>query len=94
MTPSRTPCARVLLAIDVPLAILPEIKADWVRVTASKSRVKASKSAARDSTPAVVAIALGRLQRHAMDVAGAAVVEFQENPLAAWATPRAAGIPD
>ena len=87
MTPSRTPCARVLLAIDVPLAILPDLRADWARVAASRND-------APSSTPAAVAEALDRVQRHVVDVAGAAVIEFQENPLAAWARPRAAGLRD
>jgi hypothetical protein len=63
--------------MDVPLAILPEIKADWARVAASKLSVQ-------DSMPAAVGRAFGRLQRHLVDVAGAAVIEFQENSLAPW----------
>ena len=82
LTPSSTPCVRVLLAIDVPPAILPEIRADWARVAASKL-------SARDSMPAAVGWALGRLQRHFLDVTGAAVVESPENPLAPWQRRRA-----
>ena len=76
-------CVRVLLSIDVDARILSEIRADWARVAAAKED-------APDLMPAAVATALGRLQRHMVNVAGAAVIEPRGNPFAAWMPRQAA----
>lgn len=68
---------RILLGLDVPAGALPEIEADWARI-GEATRV------APDLVPAMIAVALGRLQRLALGVSGVAVAERRGNPFARW----------
>jgi hypothetical protein len=68
--------SRILLGIDVPTEALSRITADWEKVAATQRD-------APDMTPAAVGTALRRLQQHAVNVAGVAVLE-RSDPFAAW----------
>lgn len=69
-------CVRILLGLDVPAGLLPEITEDWALVATLLQEAPEQASAA-------IATALGRLQRHVVEVAGAAVLKH-ENPFAVW----------
>jgi hypothetical protein len=72
-------CVRVLLSIDVPERLLPEIRADWEQV-----------GAAQEGATAAIASALGRLQEHVVAVSGVAVIERPLSSFADWMRQREA----
>ena len=76
-TPIAPGTVRVLLSVDVPAAALASIEADWAMVAKIKD-------AAPEYVSSVVASALARLQEHAVQVGGVAVVEPVPDLVAFW----------
>src|SRR5689334_12786161 len=76
-------CVRVLLSIDVPARLLPEIKADWQRVAEAREN-------APDLVATTIASALGRLQEQVVNVGGAGFIERWPSPFPDWMMQRAA----
>ena len=74
-------CVRILLSIDVPDRLLPQIRADWDQV-----------GQAREDAPAAIASALDRLQKHVVAVGGVAVIERPLPSFADWMRQRAAAL--
>ena len=71
-------CVRVLLSIDVPERLLPEIRADWEQVGAGQV------------ASAAIASALGRLQKNVVAISGVAVIERPLTSFADWMRQREA----
>ena len=68
---------RILLGVDVPVAALAAIEADWALVAARQGD-------APELARAVIVTALARLQQQVVNVSGVAVAERLPNRLARW----------
>jgi hypothetical protein len=71
---ARAGTARILLGLDVPIAALGQIQADWEIVNSALEY-------APESVPDIVAAALQRLVTCAVGVSGVATAEPLPNPL-------------
>lgn len=78
-------CVRILLSIDVPVRLLPDIEADWQLVAQTRED-------APHLAPAAIASALARLQEHVVDVGGVGALERRASPFPDWMMQRAAEI--